>query len=231
MKFPDNSRDDLERIKRVCGGLGHDLNNYMCAIQGYAELLGMELPPDPETSSYLTGILEGCQRVSRRTDLLENFAQNQPLSGGPCDLNSILSELRKEFHQLAQVTLETDPGKTYVMGEPTIIAKIIREIINNAIESYRETTPLPAIRISIAKLEEVVRVSVEDHGCGMTSQVMDHVYDPYFSTRGRGRGFGLTWVHGWASRMGASLDMESSPGQGSRVSVGFLRPTEDERGS
>ena len=212
----DNSNDGTARLGKLSAALTHDFNNYVGAIQGYVELLRFEVEGQEEAEGFVDGILDSCSKITARTSMLENFAQNQRIAGSACDLNEVLEDLAAECEGLQCTPLGEAAN---VLGDPGLLMKVFRQLYLNA----REASPdVPEIQLYLRREEEWIAAVMEDAGCGIDESWIGHVFDPYQTTKGKGRGFGLSWVYGWIGRMGGRIRIRNrAPGPGTEVTVWF----------
>jgi CheY-like chemotaxis protein len=125
-----------------------------------------------------------------------------------------------------------------VLADPTEIHQVIMNLCTNAYQAMQERGGVLEVSLDRVHLEEAasggspqlaagsyLRLAVSDNGQGMEPQVLERIFDPYFTTKspGEGTGLGLAVVHGIVSRLGGAITVESEPGKGSRFQVYFPR--------
>ncbi|MBT9588549.1 HAMP domain-containing histidine kinase [bacterium] len=191
-------------MKRLCSVLSHELNNDSGIIQGYVELLRMELGSNSESDYYLDRILQACGRLTDRSRSLESFAETRELMLLSCDLSPLLLE-ESERHPGVQLSL--DDTIRPVAANPDTLRQAIRELLNNATEA----SPNLPVRVHYAPCGEGMQLVVSNRGECLDPELLDSIFDPYVSTRGKGRGLGLARVHGILSRHHAQFFVDKSP--------------------
>ena len=208
---------ELKHTKRFSAALSHDLNNYSGAIQGYVELLRLDLAEDEEASLYLQRIQDACQRIVGRTSMLEHFAENRSCRGATCDLTSLVKRFAaKQTSPPPIVDVEASAEGRWVEGDADILDKVLEQLTLNA----REASPADApVYLQIASEPPNILIKIRDQGEGMDQETQEQIFYPYFSKKGKARGFGLAWVHGWVGSCGGSIKVVSAPGEGTEVTV------------
>jgi len=201
---PTNGRESaLKRMKRLCSILSHELNNDSGIIQGYVELLRMELGPTTDADYYLDRILQACGRLTERSRSLESFAETRKLMLLSCDLSLLLRE-ETERYPGAQLSLEDSIRP--VAASPDALRLAIRELLSNATEA----SPDQPVQVHYGPAGEGMELTVSNPGARLAPELLENIFDPYFSTRGKGRGLGLARVHGILSRHHAQFFMDNS---------------------
>ena len=114
------------------------------------------------------------------------------------------------------IAKEGDPAE--VLLNPTELGQVVVNLIANAIQASK---PGDGVRVGVETADHAVRVVVEDHGCGMTDEQSARLFDPFFTTRLQqgGTGLGLSLVYGIVQDHGGTIDVQSTPGEGTTISV------------
>lgn len=218
----------LETIGRLAGGVVHDFNNLLTTIIGFTDLVRAELPQDSGAHHGLKPVLEAAERGAALTRRLLGFVRDrraQPrllatgelLEGSRLLLGRLLPEdIRLEW--------ELEEHLPAVFADPLQVEQILINLVINA----RDATPAPGrIRVRASAVPaptdggtECLEVAVEDHGHGIPAELLERVFDPFFTTRpeGGGTGLGLAICREIVAELGGTIELESSPGSGTRVS-------------
>lgn len=197
MKQSDD--DSLERMKNFCAVLSHDLNNYAGIIQGYVELMRMDLEPDHECHGYLDRVLQACGKIMDKSRSFETFAQTRSLMLIPTDLAAIVKEVIAD----APVQLTVESQSPTVAAHPDALRAAVGELVGNAREAAGES----AIQMRIYEEPECLCLDVVNSSHSEVVTLPHRVFDPYYSTRGKGRGMGLARVHGIMGCHNAQIEM------------------------
>ncbi len=219
--------DELSRSRRLAAvgqlatGLAHEIRNPLGAMSGAIELLASELPELGANGRRLARI------VSRETERLNRlvvdflaYARPGPLRRERCPLREVAAELA-ELHKSgehAAIRLELDvPGDLCAAGDPDALRQVLWNLVRNAAEARPKdgTVRLRARR----ERDGWLRLEVCDRGEGMTREVQDRLFEPFFSTRPKGTGLGLATVHRLMERQGGSLQLSSAPGEGTTFAL------------
>jgi signal transduction histidine kinase len=229
-----------EAVGQLTGGVAHDFNNLLTVLIGNIELIQNAATLDPRLTERLRAMRAAAERGAVLTGHLLAFARRQPLLPRPVDLNAVVTGMEDLLESAVghRVEIEThlDPGLWAAMVDPTQIELVILNLVINArdampnggtvtIETDNCRRDGPARPAEPAEGDYVI-VKVIDAGTGMTPEVQTKAFEPFFTTKppGAGSGLGLSQVFGTARQSGGDVRIESSPGNGTTVSV-FLPRT------
>jgi PAS domain S-box-containing protein len=239
----------MEAIGTLAGGIAHDFNNILTVIIGSAELALINISDKNPLHPFLMQIQQSSRRAA---DLVKQILAFSRQKGQEVDLiqpDSIVKEALKMLRASLPSTIEIqqhiekDPG--LIMVDPTQIHQILMNLCTNAAHAMRENGGLLEVRLTniIVAAEEAlnfsglnpgpyIQLTVRDTGHGMESKVLEHIFDPYFTTKkvGEGTGLGLAVVYGIIKKNQGTIKVYSEPGKGSRFEVFLPRVevTEDE---
>lgn len=191
--------DCLERMKNFCGVLSHDLNNYAGIIQGYVELMRMDLEEEHECHGYLDRILQACSKIMDKSRSFETFAQTRSLMLIPTDLSVIVREVIAD----APVELTVESECPTVSAHPDALRAAVGELVGNAREACGEQS----IQVRIYDEEDSLCLDVVNSTQSEVNTITHRAFDPYYTTRGKGRGMGLARVHGIMGSHNAHIEM------------------------
>ena len=228
----------MEAIGTLAGGVAHDFNNILWAVQGFAEMSYLEAPEDSQTRSNLSQILKAADRgrdlvrqimtFSRRTE-----PQKRPIQLRP-SLHEALKLLRASLPAHIEVRQNIGEEAGAVLADPTQIVQVLMNLCTNAAQALPETGGVLEITLSEEEIDQrratanpdlhqgpYLLLTVRDNGAGMEPSVRDRIFEPYFTTKkhGEGTGLGLAVVHGIVKGHGGTVSVESEPGQGSTFYV------------
>ncbi len=227
----------LEAVGRLAGGVAHDFNNVLMAINGYAELLRLDFPANDPRRAELEEILAATRRATDLTRQLLAFSRKQVLQPRTLDLNEVVRGLEKMVRRLIgeDVKLTFTPGAPLgtVRADPGQIEQVLLNLAVNArdampggghltIETGNVELDASYVRTHPgAAAGPYVMLAVSDTGTGMDAETQSHIFEPFFTTKeqGKGTGLGLATVHGIVSQSGGSIFVYSEPGHGSTFKV------------
>ena len=227
----------LEAVGTLAGGIAHNFNNLLFPIVGYAEMAADELPLDSPVRRHLTGILNAALRARDLVSQILAFSRKAETEMEPVQISPILNESLKMIRASIPTTVEirhemnaTGP----VMADPTQIHQVVMNLCTNAFHAMEEAGGTLTVRLEEVEISpeaaaghpgaepgRYARIRVSDTGVGMEPAVVERVFEPYFTTKGQGKGtgLGLAVVHGIMVEHGGFVTVESEVGRGSTVSV------------
>jgi signal transduction histidine kinase len=216
----------LAMIGEMAAGAAHELNNPLAVISGRAQMLN-RAEVDEETRRVALLIAEHAHRASAIVSELMEFAKPAPPQAADVSMADLLGRIRQEWLEKAslkdpQFRLELSDDLPSIHADASQIKTLFDELIRNAIEALRDASePLLFINCRWHIADDRLVIAVEDNGCGMTPEVLEHATDPFFSRRpaGRGRGLGLSRAVRYAEINGGKIRLTSTAGQGTVVLV------------
>ena len=227
----------IEAIGQLAGGIAHDFNNMLTAILGYAELLTEQIGPDKPIGADLQEIVTAAQRATSLTRQLLAFSRKQTIEPVALSLNAVVETLEPMLRRLisADVSIQTDLDRqTYVvLADKTQLEQVLMNLVVNARDAMpdggtltikTDNTALGAgdlARLPGAVEGEYTVIAVSDTGVGMAPEIQRRIFEPFYTTkeRGRGTGLGLAAVYGIVKQLGGNIWVESEPGRGSSFTI------------
>jgi len=230
----------MEAIGTLAGGIAHDFNNILMAIIGHADLAKMKLPGDSEVIYNLNQVKSAGERAKRLIQQILAFSRMGEQQRIALSLTPLIKEALKFLKSTLPTSieirdyLEADPG--IIEADATQIHQIVMNFCTNAEHAMREeggTLHVKLIRVEVDRQTALqhhelhtgphVRLTVTDTGCGMEPETLEHIFDPYFTTKevGEGTGLGLSVVHGIVNTHGGAITVKSEPGKGTTFHVYF----------
>ena len=215
----------LESLGTLAGGVAHDMNNVLGAILGLASA-HLELQP-VNSSAYkaFETITKAAVRGGKLVKTLLTFARQSPVENLQVDLNIILKEEIQllECTVLSKVNLKgtLDPELLPIRGDAGALTHALMNLFVNAVDAMSERGTLTLRTRNVDK--GWIEVVVEDTGTGMTKEVLERALDPFFSTKGvgKGTGLGLSMAYATVKAHHGLMEIQSEPGQGTRISLHF----------
>jgi signal transduction histidine kinase len=231
----------VEAVGQLTGGVAHDFNNLLTVLIGNIDLIQSTEPQDERTRERLIAMRAAAEKGATLTGHLLAFARRQPLLPRAIDLNSVVNGMRDLLQSALgrRVQMQTKLAKDLwsAMVDPTQIELVILNLAINArdampdggvvtVETTNRHCALPTHPEQPSEGDYVV-VIVRDTGIGMTPEVQAKAFEPFFTTKGpgSGSGLGLSQVFGTARQSGGDVQIESSVGKGSAISVFLPRAT------
>nr|WP_280922923.1 PAS domain-containing hybrid sensor histidine kinase/response regulator [Rubellimicrobium aerolatum] len=234
----------MDSIGQLTGGVAHDFNNLLTPILGSLDLLRRRIPNDPRAERLLDGALQAAERAATLTQRLLAFARRQTLAPQAVDLGALIEGLvelvRRSLGPTIKVGVEVAPDLPAARVDPNQLELALLNLAINARDAMPQGGRL-SIRAEEASAGErgglapgrYVRVVVADTGIGMDKATLAKAVEPFFSTKGvgRGTGLGLSMVHGLAAQSGGTLHLASEPGRGTSVELWLPATDREEAGA
>ncbi len=228
----------MEAIGTLAGGIAHDFNNILTAIIGYTEITIGDLAPDSRAASDLQQVLNAGNRAKELVKQILSFSRQAEQELQPLRPQLLVKEALKLLRSSIPTTIEVkeniDPECGAVLADPTQIHQIIMNLCTNAYHAMRETGGVLGVSVTPVELGSddlttkmhltagiYVRFEVSDTGCGMDKIVLEKIFDPYYTTKGKkeGTGLGLSVVHGIVKSLHGDITVYSSLGEGTTFRV------------
>ena len=223
----------LEAIGRLTGGVAHDFNNLLMAVLGSLELARKRLPDDPQINRLIGNAIQGAQRGAMLTQRMLTFARRQELNREPIDLGALVVTMQPLLDQslgpLFTLRTEFAPRLPAVETDRAQLESALMNVVINARDSMPRggMITLTAQRKSVVRGDpdlapgDYVRLTVADRGEGMDPETLARAAEPFFTTKGvgKGTGLGLAMVQGLAAQSGGILRLKSSVGVGTEVEL------------
>ncbi len=228
----------LDAIGQLTGGVAHDFNNLLMAVMGSLELLRKRLPPDPKATMLLDNALQGAQRGAALTQRMLAFARKQDLKVEGVDIPTLVDGVRGLIERSIGPSIELVTDFAAPPAPVSTDANQLETALLNLAINARDAMPnggVITLSAADARIEDsaeiglppgdYVRLSVTDTGQGMDEAVLSRAMEPFFTTKGvgKGTGLGLPMVHGLAEQSGGRLVIQSQPGEGTRVELWLPR--------
>ncbi|HID29304.1 MAG TPA: response regulator, partial [Desulfobacterales bacterium] len=230
----------MAAIGNLAGGIAHDFNNILQAILGHVGLLSYDLgEQSPEYSTRLRRIESSAQRASDLIRQLLTFSRKEESQPQPIALNSEVKEVMKligsAIPKMISIELQLEPDLLMIDADPVQVHQILMNLAVNARDAMLDDGKL-VIGTKNVTLDEAycrthsalrpgehVVLSVSDTGHGMEKDVLDHIFEPFYTTKdvGQGTGLGLSTVYGIVKSYHGHITCESERGRGTTFKVYF----------
>lgn len=236
----------IEAVGTLAGGIAHEFNNILGIILGNAELAKDDIPEWNPARFNLDEIKASSLRARDVVRQLLTFSRKTEEDRRPLDLAPVVKEAMKFFKSLIPANIEIrqniDEECHMVIAAPTQIHQIMLNLSTNAAHAMEETGGILEFTLQNIKLGEsthgfdtklppgeYVMLELSDTGCGIPAEIVDRIFDPYFTTKevGKGTGMGLSVVHGIVEAYGGSIQVQSDPDKGTMFKIFFPAAKED----
>ncbi|MBF0235688.1 MAG: response regulator [Desulfamplus sp.] len=228
----------MESIGTLAGGIAHDFNNILFPLIGFTEMIQEDLPQDSPLQESVNEVLQAALRAKDLIKQILTFSRqkkNQELK--PVRLQSIIKEILKllasSIPKTVDIQTDIDSDCGLVLADPTQIHQILMNLATNANHAMQETggqlkiilkqTEIESETVGFSKLTsgKYALLKVTDTGSGIEKDVIEKIFDPYFTTKevGKGSGLGLSVVLGIVKSFNGDIHVYSEPGKGTEFNV------------
>ncbi|MBI2422305.1 MAG: response regulator [Candidatus Hydrogenedentes bacterium] len=229
----------MEAIGTLAGGIAHDFNNILGAIIGHAELLRQSVDLDEaiETSS-LDAILHAAGRATDLVRQILTFSRRSDVIKKPVRLDLVVAEamklLRGALPAIIEIKQDLAPCPGLVLADAVHMHQIVMNLCTNAAHAMGDRGGLLTVGIGAVELkggeawaplnlqpDRYLTLTVSDTGCGIAAEHLDHIFEPFFTSKaqGEGTGLGLAVVHGIVQEHGGGIVVESEAGRGTTIRI------------
>ncbi len=235
----------MEAVGRLAGGIAHDFNNLLMVIQGYGDLLAERLQTGDPLRRNAEQIQMAAQRATSLTQQLLAFSRKQMLAPKVLNIQTVVADMEKILRRLIgeDIALTTSSARDLwlVKADRSQIEQVVMNLAVNArdampgggrltietanVEIDASFSPLPAVLTP----GKYVMLAVTDNGSGMDTETQAHIFEPFYTTKdkGKGTGLGLATVYGIVKQSGGYIWVYSEPGHGTTFKV-YLPRIEEE---
>jgi PAS domain S-box-containing protein len=229
----------LESLGLLAGGIAHDFNNLLTGVLGYANLAQAELPAGSPARALLQEVENGAERAGDLAQQMLAYSGRGKFVVRPVALDALVREMTRLLQSGVSRTavLHLDLAPATVECDATQIRQVVMNLITNASDALGSGGGVIGLRTGVRwagpaglgspylpdRLPEgnYAFVEVADSGCGMSDETLRKIFDPFFTTKFTGRGLGLAAVLGVVRGHHGTIQVSSSPGQGSTFTVLF----------
>ena len=235
----------MEAVGQLTGGVAHDFNNLLtvitCAIEGIAEAVA----DNPELSAMAKSIDQAAERGAQLTQRMLAFARKQPLQSRALDLNEIATRMAGMLRRMLSEDIDVKTKLGTELWTATADGNQVEDAILNLAINARDAMPTGGrlvVETENVNLDnryaaqnaevtpgEYVSIAVTDSGTGMSADVMERAFEPFYTTKevGRGTGLGLSMVYGFAKQSRGHVKIYSQVGSGTTIKLFLPRAARD----
>ena len=236
----------MQAVGKLVSGIAHDFNNMLTAILGFSDMLLQKHRPEDPSFEQIMNIKQNANRAAAMVRQLLAFSRKQTLQPRVISLTDLLSDmiamLRRSMGEKIELTLEHGRDLWPVFADPSQIDRVIMNLAVNARDAMPRGGKL-TVRTANVPAEEAARIApdimpdmdyvlieVTDTGEGIPPELLDKIYDPFFTTKavGKGTGLGLSTVYGIVKQTGGYIFCDSKPGEGTTFRIYLPRHVETE---
>jgi PAS domain S-box-containing protein len=229
----------MEAVGTLAGGVAHDFNNLLQVVFGYTQMLMSKKPKDSADWQSLSKIASAAKRGAELVKGLLAFSRRTPTSPQLMNLNMLVQEtktlLERTIPRMIRIDLKVEQDTPMIYADPSQVEQILMNLALNARDAIDESGIL-TIETGMAELDDefcrkhlgakpgrYAVLTVSDTGHGMDRETLDHIFEPFYTTKeiGKGTGLGLAMVYGIVKQHDGYITCESAPGVGTTFRVFF----------
>jgi PAS domain S-box-containing protein len=233
----------MEAIGQLTGGIAHDFNNILSAINGYSQLAKSvvdEQDPESNLSRYLDEVLKGGDRAKELVQQMLAFGRGSETNVKPVSPQKVINEtlklLQATIPSSIDITTDFIDESTKIASDPIQLQQVIINLILNARDSIVDQKGQIKITVQTVNLDtgqcdscheqfegQFLEISIQDSGIGINKDILNKVFQPFFSTKevGKGSGMGLSVVHGIIHSSNGHISIDSEPYLGTCIRLRF----------
>jgi CheY-like chemotaxis protein len=227
-----------EAVGFLAASMAHDFNNVLGAIVGYAEVARTQVDPDARVTATIDGLLAASERARQLVRRVLTFDPHRSVTHGAIAVEPVATEalalLRPGLPASIKVTPPAPGSAGLIKGDATEVHQVIMNLCTNAIRAMPRGGEL-TVRIATVQVEAArdltlgrlqpggwLHLSITDTGIGLAPEQLQSIFDPFYTSRTAGEegsGIGLTVVRNIVSSMSGAIEVQSTPGSGTTMSV------------
>ncbi len=223
----------MDAVGRLAGGIAHEFRNALCVILLQIDLAKGEVAPGSAAYTHLEAIHKAARHAGSITENLLTFSRKRAFNPEPFILDNFLTELGVIVRPLAgdhiRVDLECHSDGAKVLFDPMQLEQVLINLVCNSVDAMAGTGTL-TISTQFARRERSPQpvdsrnclvLSVRDTGTGIAAENLPHIFEPFYTTKevGKGTGLGLAISYGIVTQGGGSIEVHSTPGEGTQFDV------------
>ena len=228
----------MESLGTLAGGIAHDFNNILAALLGFAELAQLECPTDSNAKQYVSQISQAGRRAKDLVQQILTFSRQGRSEKGPLDISRAIEEALKLIKATLSANIEIrediPSNLAPVSADETQIHQVVMNLCTNARHAMKNTGGTLDVSLKAIAIQEqdaqnypgmapgdYLKLSIADTGPGIAPNLINRIFEPYFTTKptGEGTGLGLSTVHGIVKDHGGSIKVYSEPGVGTTFHI------------
>ncbi len=214
----------LQALGELTAGLAHEIKNPLASLKGAAEIISDEIPPQSPRRRMVEILIKEISRLNQILDRFLSFARPRPLSPSLVSASTVIEEVLELMEPQARksgVALVQGSCQGHIVRvDKNQLAQVLMNLILNAIQAV---SPAGEVRVSCRKVQRGKRayclIDVEDTGPGLPEEVIDRIFNPFFTTRDKGSGLGLSIAARLVEEMGGLIEVHNRPEGGASFHV------------
>ncbi|OGQ87469.1 MAG: hypothetical protein A2512_01070 [Deltaproteobacteria bacterium RIFOXYD12_FULL_56_24] len=227
----------MEAVGVLAGGIAHDFNNILTPIMMHTQMVLMDTPAGTSAHHSLEQVQKAAERARDLVRQILDFSRKGKYEPQPMKIGPVIKEglkfLRSTIPMHIELASKIFTGRDLVRADPTQILQVVMNLTINAAQAMHEKGGRIEITLSeqdeegwlpppgLPLGEKYLKMVVSDTGVGIPSEILPRIFEPYFTTKGKGEGtgMGLAVVHGMVEKHGGAITVKSEPGKGTDFEI------------
>ena len=223
----------LTALGEMAAGIAHEIRNPLGAVQLYASLLENDLAADPDKLHWIRKLSSGVRTADQIVTDVMAFSQDQHCTLTCFQLAGLLLEvldLVEPLHREKDIQIVTQSiGMNFMLeGDINLMQRVVLNLIRNAVEAIDEEGRIDIEAEVLTQVENAIRITVADSGPGIKPDVMEKMFNPFYTTKETGVGLGLAIVHRAIECQGGTITASNRRGGGALFTI--LMPAPEPEG-
>ena len=224
--------EKLASLGELVAGIAHELNNPLTGMLVYASLVHQDSRLHPELCRDMEMVIQETERCAKIVKGLLNFSRESLPQPTPSSLNNIIDVSlslvgHQSFFHDVEIVRELEEQLPLTLVDPNQVEQVLINLLVNAAQAMLHGGTLTLATGATADGHHVF-VRVSDTGCGIPTENLGRIFDPFFSTKEKGTGLGLSLCYGIVANNRGKMDVESRVGEGTTFVLTFASLTGEE---
>mgnify|MGYP001501969066 CR=1 FL=1 len=217
----------LARLGEMAAVIAHEVKNPLTAVRGAIQVIGRRLPPDSRDGPVIKEVVSRLDSLNELIQDLLLFARTPSLKIAPVEVASLLRRTADFLTQdpaLHQVAIDINGGAAPIMADADLLRIVLQNLLLNAAQAMQGTGTIRAV--VTAGTQGGCRIAISDTGPGMSGEVREQLFRPFFTTKARGTGLGLATAKRLVEAHRGTIAVECPPEGGTVVLIDLPGPPE-----
>jgi len=212
----------MAAIGELSADMAHEIRNPLASIRGSVEMLASETDYHGDSMKLMNLVIRETDRLNTIIEHFLRFARAKAPIFQKFSLNTVVREVldlvraHPDFREDIELGLTPEEGDSAVVGDPEQIKQVLLNLCLNSLNAMKQGGELS---VEVERTDTAISVSVRDTGTGMTKGEIERIFQPFYTTREKGIGLGLSIAHRIVEQHNGWIDVVSTPGKGSRFTV------------
>lgn len=217
-KMQDKIRE-LENLSMLSRVLAHEIRNPLGSIELFANMISEDIKESIH-GDYARRISSSVRMLRNTLENMLSFTRGMTVKKTPVCINELVEEITEEFKELfSSAAIATEIKMNNKLVLPLDFSLIRQALINLIVNAYQAMPEGGRITINSSICDKCVKLTVKDTGQGIDEEIIERIFDPFFSTKDRGTGLGLSITNSIISAHGGRIEVKSKTGEGTEFAV------------